>query len=266
MKFKTILIVLLISACFKSFSQVKRISDFEKLKNYFLENHEDGFSKDINTIPLDLARSVLGKSIIDSNVVSVYPIAKYNKLKNIILILELGYPQGGNVSSFKIINFSSIGKILEYAEMGYNMLDLEGGDFCGLSFVNDSIIEVETGDESVDKVGKDTLTNLKYSYYFIGDSGYRILELSNPSKGRLFPEVSKRILDYSELIKYSKSDLDIMRNEIFADYGYIFKTKRWNGYFSEKIWYKPCKKNVNDSLTLIENINIANILKVTANR
>ena len=56
-------------------------------------------------------------------------------------------------------------------------------------------------------------------------------------------------------------ELDYMRNEIFADYGYKFKTDKWLKVFSKQKWYKPLFDNVDDSLTTIEKKNIAFILK-----
>ncbi|MBC6411257.1 MAG: YARHG domain-containing protein [Ekhidna sp.] len=55
-------------------------------------------------------------------------------------------------------------------------------------------------------------------------------------------------------------DLDIMRNEIFAEYGYKFKTKKWQTYFSQMDWYDPRFENVDDQLTDIDRHNIKVIL------
>ena len=60
----------------------------------------------------------------------------------------------------------------------------------------------------------------------------------------------------------NKNDLDSMRNEIFATHGYIFKSEKWKDYFGKQSWYTPLHDDVSDKLTLIEKINIENILKV----
>lgn len=60
---------------------------------------------------------------------------------------------------------------------------------------------------------------------------------------------------------FSSYELDYMRNEIFADYGYKFKSEKWQKEFSKQKWYKPLFDNVDDSLTTIEMKNIAFILK-----
>ena len=43
-----------------------------------------------------------------------------------------------------------------------------------------------------------------------------------------------------------------MRNEIFAEYGYRFKSEDWSNYFSQKSWYSPRYDDVNDQLTEID--------------
>ncbi len=59
-------------------------------------------------------------------------------------------------------------------------------------------------------------------------------------------------------------DLDIMRNEIFASYGYRFKGKEWQDYFGKKKWYQPRFDNVDDQLTEIDRHNIDLLLKTKA--
>lgn len=59
----------------------------------------------------------------------------------------------------------------------------------------------------------------------------------------------------------SSEDLDIMRNEIFAEYGFIFKTPKWKEYFSKMPWYQPQFDNVDHLLTDIDKANIKFILE-----
>ncbi|MBC7451691.1 MAG: YARHG domain-containing protein, partial [Cytophagales bacterium] len=44
------------------------------------------------------------------------------------------------------------------------------------------------------------------------------------------------------------NDLDLMRNEIYAEYGLIFTSPKWQEYFSTKEWYKPLYTNVDARL------------------
>jgi hypothetical protein len=58
----------------------------------------------------------------------------------------------------------------------------------------------------------------------------------------------------------STEELDLMRNEIFAEYGFIFKTPKWKKYFESKPWYKPQYNNVDKLLTDTDKDNIKFIL------
>ena len=70
-----------------------------------------------------------------------------------------------------------------------------------------------------------------------------------------------RILTNEEIKRLSVEDRDILRNEIFADHGYKFKTEKWINYFENKDWYHPRFDNVDNLLTAIEKANIDNISK-----
>ncbi len=59
----------------------------------------------------------------------------------------------------------------------------------------------------------------------------------------------------------SKGALRIVRNEIFARYGYIFKSQDLKDYFLKQEWYKPIFRNVNRYITDIEKQNIDSIKK-----
>ena len=55
---------------------------------------------------------------------------------------------------------------------------------------------------------------------------------------------------------FSKDDLKIMRNEIFARHGFIFQTNDMKTYFQNQNWYTPRHNDVNSMLTDIEKRNI----------
>ena len=76
-----------------------------------------------------------------------------------------------------------------------------------------------------------------------------------------FPLISDHVMTLSELRLHAGTpalqNLKIMRNEIFARYGYRFKTKDMADYFGIKAWYVPQYDDVTSMLTEIENINVA---------
>ena len=72
-----------------------------------------------------------------------------------------------------------------------------------------------------------------------------------------FTQASTRLLTTNDLKNLSKSDLKIMRNEIFARYGYKFKDGgEMDNYFSKQDWYSPQHSIVTSFLTKIEKANI----------
>ncbi|GHT40811.1 hypothetical protein FACS189437_06920 [Bacteroidia bacterium] len=79
---------------------------------------------------------------------------------------------------------------------------------------------------------------------------------SSTTSGR-FPQASERLLSTSDISGLSKYDLKIMRNEIFARYGYIFTTSDMKNYFQNQSWYSPRYNNVASMLTSTEQKNIA---------
>ena len=76
-----------------------------------------------------------------------------------------------------------------------------------------------------------------------------------------FPQASERLLTDGDVSQLSKSDLKIMRNEIYARKGYIFTTADMKSYFNQFSWYSGKNANVNAMLSGIELQNIALIKK-----
>ncbi|MEO1055154.1 MAG: YARHG domain-containing protein, partial [Bacteroidota bacterium] len=82
-----------------------------------------------------------------------------------------------------------------------------------------------------------------------------------------FPQASTTILDEEELKSWPSEDLQIMRNEIFARYGYTFRPNgKMDQYFRKQSWYKAHHKDVNSFLTSIEQKNIQLIRKEEKSR
>ncbi len=72
-----------------------------------------------------------------------------------------------------------------------------------------------------------------------------------------YPNTYWRLLDQKELLPLTKKQLQIMRNEIFARYGYIFKKGgAMDLYFRKESWYRPAIEDATPYLTSIEKANI----------
>ena len=116
----------------------------------------------------------------------------------------------------------------------------------------------------------------QYSYYQIGADG----EITTLETSRIFPftkfvrigeeHFRGTFRNYIEMTASSRrdqvnlvtsyhltqEDLDVMRNEIFAEYGYRFQSEKWKTYFARQPWYTPRYDNVDPMLTDIDRYNI----------
>ena len=71
-----------------------------------------------------------------------------------------------------------------------------------------------------------------------------------------YPQSSDRRLGRGDVANVNKSDLKVMRNEIFARHGYIFKSPDMRYHFQNEPWYSPKYDDVTSFLTEIEKENI----------
>lgn len=74
-----------------------------------------------------------------------------------------------------------------------------------------------------------------------------------------YPQTDSRLMDSAEVRKLDKKDLKIMRNEIYARHGLIFKTPALREYFTKEDWYKPLYKDVGDVDQTLNSIELANV-------
>ena len=90
---------------------------------------------------------------------------------------------------------------------------------------------------------------------------------STSSSSEKYGFTATRLVTISELNGYSDSDLRIMRNEIFARHGYIFKKGgEMEKYFKRQSWYTPKYTNVDKFLSDVERQNVATIKSVESQR
>lgn len=77
------------------------------------------------------------------------------------------------------------------------------------------------------------------------------------TKGVLDKNASTQLLDYNELEYLPQSDLEVLRNSIYARHGYAFKNKPMRYLFENKVdWYFPNAIQVEETFTKIERKNI----------
>jgi hypothetical protein len=82
-----------------------------------------------------------------------------------------------------------------------------------------------------------------------------------------FTQVSTRHLTEEELSELDKETLQIMRNEVYARYGYRFQDGgKMEQYFIKQNWYRPQHDDVTDFLTQVELDNIELIKKIESKK
>lgn len=99
-----------------------------------------------------------------------------------------------------------------------------------------------------------------YSSEMEGNSG----SLDTKDSGGYDSRLSEKKLTETDLKGKSKKELEIMRNSIYARYGYKFKRKDLLDYFSQYSWYNPTTSDMATlykSMTDIERYNIELIKK-----
>jgi hypothetical protein len=100
--------------------------------------------------------------------------------------------------------------------------------------------------------------------YELGQKGKK--EISTYYSGK-YSKLIFEVISEKSILQFSLEELQIMRNEVFARYGYIFKSGgKMDTYFKAQKWYRGTNKNVDDFITSIERANLDTILKVEAKK
>lgn len=145
-------------------------------------------------------------------------------------------------------------------------------------FIDSSLFEVKSYVDSYESLSKDTTysTYDEYYYYSIDSLGkIKALESNRRFAFTQFVKINDEYITgcYANIIEWdgennanvrrnlSSEDLEVMKNEIFAGYGLLFKKDKWRAYFNAKPWYKGRLSDVNHLLTVIDKHNIAFINK-----
>jgi hypothetical protein len=117
-----------------------------------------------------------------------------------------------------------------------------------------------SGEFAIYKNENEEIRGLKIYDYWSGvtekkgeyELGRKIGGLSDEFSGKHI-KASTKLLTTFDLAQSAKQELKIMRNEVFARYGYQFKKGgAMNSYFSKQKWYRPQHNNVDKFLTWLE--------------
>ena len=105
-------------------------------------------------------------------------------------------------------------------------------------------------------------TSQTNNYYDLEDSDFESEGDDNLGIHSYIWEYKK--MEVSEASHYTKKELEIIRNSIFAHHGYRFKRKDLFDYFSQFAWYNPTTDNmaaVSKELSSVERYNVEFIQK-----
>ena len=100
-----------------------------------------------------------------------------------------------------------------------------------------------------------------YENYRLNQVGIfeKLSRKSQPSLNRKFPFTSTRVLAKDEIERYAVRDLQLMINEISADYGKIFTSQKLTYYFQKQSWYQPKHEEVDHLFSDVERLNLEKI-------
>ncbi|MEO1806176.1 MAG: YARHG domain-containing protein [Bacteroidota bacterium] len=110
-------------------------------------------------------------------------------------------------------------------------------------------------------------TSIDFKAYGLDEFG-RLVEFCESRKrgtDRAYGFASCELLTPDRLYEYDPYQLRLMRNEIFAAKGYIFRSPDLKEYFREQTWYRGRSidlKQISASLSSLERRNVATILAV----
>jgi hypothetical protein len=76
-----------------------------------------------------------------------------------------------------------------------------------------------------------------------------------------YPELSQYVVSAEYFTSKTRTELRVMRNEIYARHGMIFSSEDLNMYFNQMEWYRPSYRNVNDKISDVERKNLNKIVK-----
>jgi len=83
----------------------------------------------------------------------------------------------------------------------------------------------------------------------------------DPLEGMPAARLSTEYLSKEELAATSKEVLAYLRNRIYANHGYVFKTKQWSEVFTGFDWYKPNPKFSDKLFNEYERVNLRRIIE-----
>ena len=167
--------------------------------------------------------------------------------KDITDRLEVSEGITGDASDchYRMVSFS-----WELINLGIKSMQVNESESCGyyedmsFEFTEEERIADIMALEDPRKMASKRVKTSKIVYYSINEEGSFFEDTSVANTTTHQSWVGMSIFD-----ELPKSNLRILRNTIYAKYGYRFNSADLTNYFSEKDWYNPKFDNVDDQIT-----------------
>jgi hypothetical protein len=186
----------------------------------------------------------------------------------ISLITQSDCFAGGMCESQDLYTFSIDGNLIDQYEIQRKKSDCSFSSKKLTEFFDSLFYTItieEEGDCSIDLITKKKISIEEVEITQDGEIEVKSQRII-PSN-RNHPNLSYHRLEANALNQLEVDKLAEMRNEIFASYGYDFKTARWKNFFGAFSWYQPSTESVSkDELNLIEQYNLDLIIREERSR
>jgi len=135
-------------------------------------------------------------------------------------------------------------------------MDVKNWIYC--SMASDSILLMVNYFTEMDYETGEEKENISTELIKINEQG-KIIKVNNPKiidSRRLYKSLSYHLLTDEDLVNKTREELETMKFEIYAAYGYLFNNEKWDIYFRKTSWYKPEHEKVEHLFNIVEKKNI----------
>lgn len=259
-----ILAILVINSYSKANSPIG-VTDKEPTQDFleFIKYFENKTIEDNNVenieIPLSLFECVIGLQCVygtntNEKVVSIKPLQLLNNNTNITIVYQIIKSESGETNDFQLMTFTTDGLLKKSKMLGSNEMISVMKKACEIHFYEDMLLEVIQC-VNIIKDDKEVVREKEYVYYQIDEKGFHQF-FPEYTLGRQFPFMSTMVLNVDDLKFYSNEQLKIIKNEVYAEHGYIFSSEQLKEYYGKFDWYAPKNDDVDSYITAIEKINV----------
>lgn len=164
-----------------------------------------------------------------------------------------------------LTSFSNTGEKMDHIVFEQNIADCSFDDQRIIVFVSKKMLVFKEIRKKLDCLGDgEELTINRWAEFqpITTDGTFGKAIRKKEGLYREYFKYSYKVAKLSELSRKTEEELGVIKNEIYASHGYIFKTALWKKYFIDKAWYQPLKEDVSEELSEVEKKNIELILSI----